>query len=656
MAALPAVAALPADPRYFDNFGPLHFTQMRIVIADIFSSNDIPQGWFGSPHECLAITASSIAQYRFTFVKGQAGYNHLNDFMQAEYCDQALFSATAKPQFVVVLATCLFVIDPHELFEASLMHIERMKANGIAMAGHIINVNKSLPYMHPQFVIFDAHMWSNNFGCPDLGPFSSIASRSTLKFESFPPYLTEGDFHDNYTPLFLHRDFQPEDSISLESNQGNHWFKDIGNAFYFTAFMARSINLNVSIWNVPTSVRAGRKFGYPMYPATGSFVRIREDCLNHSICSNVITLPENTARNVFDLLADRVVIDFKLKFSFQRSSYKSSCFDQADFNGCFLNVKPQYLGTNEGKEIFRSRFRPMIQHILLSISPKTKTHFMTVVGGMNCLHIASNLKPSSITFFDLQGSNQLLVGRVYLELIMLSRNRKDFISLMFLRNLTQFLSKKSLSDLFLENQEDYLTEPLEHEILSMVLQNLSKSASFVFEKYFLPMLNSPLEYQYSVNAIRSFTPMYKTRTKYSFRRGSGNFTVHYGLEGGYLESDKSFIEFRDFLRLKSTDSSIILADYDLDDLANFVRNPLFQDSDNVVIHLSNADDKQHYLYLPNFEGSIIKLVQLLRNSNVTKNIWLISTNGLYTVNRDGFTFKKVKELSSTIAPKIIKVV
>lgn len=643
-------AVLPVNvqsrPVVYDIDGAIEFAKVRVVVADIFNTEETPRGWTGSRVSCLAMTAVSLARYRFTFVQGQENGQHVDDFLQEQYCGAAALHPFSHPQYLAIISTCMIISHPTTFFDAILHRVEEMNEAGIAISGHIINTdnsrstksNYSLPYMHHQMVIFDAHMWASRFGCPSLGAYFP----NTKTHDSFPPYIVEGDVHDNYTPLFLHRSFRPFGQAE--------WYRN-GIAGFMTPFIATSLRFNVSVWNIPPSVRTPRTYGYPMFPENGSLSRNEVRCKLSSLCAGY--MESKSVQALVEAFKEKQV-QHKLPFRFHRSTSTAGCYDRADFQDChpgegleignpkLIRYAPQYLGTNEAPDVFSNHFKPAVDRVAARLPEGSHTHFMTVVGGMNCLNVAQALRPSTFTFFDVLGSSQLFVGRIYLELIMLAPTRNDFVTMMFLRDLDNFLTTNGVSGLDVDNQNDYLSQPIDKDIAAKVLAALSDVSRYNFKTFFMPKLEKPFEF-------RSFTPIFKRLTKWSYRNGSGNFTVHYNMPGGFLESETTYEKFRSYVTHATANSDIIFADYDLNKIADFVFNPGFSTADNVVIHISNADDKATYLYMDNFEGSIAELMTRMQHMAKPDNVFIISTNGLYEVDRKDFKFTQWHELRARAA-------
>ncbi len=173
---------------------------------------------------------------------------------------------------------------------------------------------------------------------------------------------------------------------------------------------------------------------------------------------------------------------------------------------------------------------------------------MSVVGGMNCLNLAHQIQPDSLTLFDILSSALLFAGRIYLELIMKAQNRNEFISLLFLRDLglDAFLATlpAGKQELDIDNQLEFMAAPLDYTLAERAQGALSPAVRYHFKTFLMHKLQDPL-------AFRSFTLFYKRKTRRWDVPGKGNYTVHYGIKGGFLESDASFLKFRTLLRTAS---------------------------------------------------------------------------------------------------------
>lgn len=117
-------------------------------------------------------------------------------------------------------------------------------------------------------------------------------------------------------------------------------------------------------------------------------------------------------------------------------------------------------------------------------------HFFSVIGGLGGLNILSRLENlKSITFFDINPF-EAEVCRFYLDVIKNSKNRDDFISLIYLRDFDS--SKYSF-----RNQESFYSLPLDKKLINRLKKILSGELYNFYVKTYLPHIKDPMKNIYS---------------------------------------------------------------------------------------------------------------------------------------------------------------
>eukprot|EP01137_Pigoraptor_chileana_P024502 Opistho-2@92497 len=589
------LSAAPVRTRHFEGSNML--SRVRIAVAD--SLND------DSRERCFAVTAASLFPFAFEHIEGKDDGSHVSEWMQNEYCQPHV--RYTQPKFVLIVATCVHIPKPLNGFaQAAVVAARDMEAVGTAAAGDIrlsVGVPEGTPYIHPGVLVIDTHKYFE-FGCPDMGPFNATAKAS---LQQPLPHFTYSSGNQT-TAGSLRRRFV--------AHRPDLWFVKDGTPRFMTNFfavmMARNgiaITLPAVLTSIPRRIA----------PATDD---VRALCGESQMCL-YITQRAISADGVIAAMNDELRANFP--YSASRSGASTGCFDFAEISGCKLSEsnRPAYLGTNEAPHTITRFARGTSAYILPRLAPGS-LHFMSVVGGMNGLNVAVNFAPTSITFFDFGASPQICVGRLFLEVLKMSDSRADFVTAMFGRDFAKFVSEDPEGEMTVTSQVRYLMQPVDETILKNTLAGLSSLGAECYSKFFVPKMRTALEY-------RTYTPVFV----FNKNPGplAGNNTINYGVPGGYLGSEVAMIGLRDAVRR----SPIGFADFDFNQFRDLLLHRETQRSDNLVVHISNADDK-HFPYIPNIEGVLEETSIWLRHVAKPSKVFVVSTNGVYMASREGWTF------------------
>ena len=255
-----------------------------------------------------------------------------------------------------------------------------------------------------------------------------------------------------------------------------------------------------------------------------------------------------------------------------------------------------------GDNLFRSHGQvymasaDRMDHVLENIDSLKKIpsrkidHYISVVGGLSGLNYLLSVDPNEITFFDLN-SYALEYARVIFKLISISTDHRDFISRVMGRSVELFLQRSGNTELTTENQQRYLSVPVDQSIVSDTMARLSEKERLDYQSYIVPhQAEGILD---GVRNCRCLLPCFGIHERVPVGGGEdmgydeqkqlvpNTNTFFYG--HGWLESKETFLRIQTILRKCQIHYvPFNLLKGDLDVLSDF--------TGRVVIHASNIDD------------------------------------------------------------------
>jgi ubiquinone/menaquinone biosynthesis C-methylase UbiE len=122
-------------------------------------------------------------------------------------------------------------------------------------------------------------------------------------------------------------------------------------------------------------------------------------------------------------------------------------------------------------------------HNVIEQNYKQGAHsYATVIGGLSGLNYITLIKPSKITFFDIN-EKMTQYCKFILELISICNSHTDFITRIFCRDVDKFNLSQTLS---YAKQKEYLDIPLDLEILHDTINKLTTSSAAIYNQYITP--------------------------------------------------------------------------------------------------------------------------------------------------------------------------
>ena len=186
--------------------------------------------------------------------------------------------------------------------------------------------------------------------------------------------------------------------------------------------------------------------------------------------------------------------------------------------------------------------------------------YATVIGGLSGLNYLLAINPKKIIFFDVN-YNALKYLELILELIQISDNNQCFISRIFGKSVKNFIKKFSFEDLNYQNQEEYLSQSIDIDLVNDTLEKLSENSKKLYLKYLTPFhKKSILD---GKRNCRRLLPCWDIKLRvpvgggddtgfneFGIREPNTN-TFFYGF--GWLESENSFNNIKNKLKNNTID-------------------------------------------------------------------------------------------------------
>ncbi|MFM1944701.1 MAG: hypothetical protein RI897_3683, partial [Verrucomicrobiota bacterium] len=216
--------------------------------------------------------------------------------------------------------------------------------------------------------------------------------------------------------------------------------------------------------------------------------------------------------------------------------------------------------------------------------------FATVIGGLSGMNYLTVLNPQKVVFFDLN-PGALDYCRLVCELVQLSEGPQEFISRIFGRSVEEFCSVTDGGLLNEQNQDEYLSRPVEASLVESTLGALSSGCRHTYREWLMPhqagrVLEGTLNCRrllpcWPVNEVVPVGAGEPTGTDARGERVPNTNVFFYG--HGWLGSREAFGRVRQ--RLASVDIEfrvLNLLETSIHDLA--------QAGEGLVLHVSNIDD------------------------------------------------------------------
>lgn len=216
--------------------------------------------------------------------------------------------------------------------------------------------------------------------------------------------------------------------------------------------------------------------------------------------------------------------------------------------------------------------------------------YATVIGGLSGLNYLLAFRPKRILFFDINRT-ALEYARLIIEMIGLATSHHDFIGRMFARPVNKFLREAAEAELTFQNQEEYLSGPVNESLLEDTLSRLSPRARKTYEDFVGPHLSRRI--LDGARNCRRLLPCWPLDQRVPVGGGAdlgydefgkltpNTNTFFHGF--GWLESIKSFSIVKHTLAEANLQISEI-------DLLKQGISGLIEYSSSLVLHVSNIDD------------------------------------------------------------------
>mgnify|MGYP003788813267 CR=1 FL=1 len=216
--------------------------------------------------------------------------------------------------------------------------------------------------------------------------------------------------------------------------------------------------------------------------------------------------------------------------------------------------------------------------------------YASVIGGLSGLNYLLHLTPTKIILFDVN-HEMLRYLDLILEIIHISGTPKEFISRIFSRSVDHFLTNTKETDLNLNNQNKYLAQPVEDDLLLDTLSKLSQYAQITFKETLAKFLSGKTIG--GVRNCRRLLPCWPINSRVPVGGGQSEGynesgvlepntnTFFYG--NGWLSSVTAYNHVRKIL----SSTAIQLMELNL---LNLNLESIFDLTKNNILHLSNIDD------------------------------------------------------------------
>lgn len=216
--------------------------------------------------------------------------------------------------------------------------------------------------------------------------------------------------------------------------------------------------------------------------------------------------------------------------------------------------------------------------------------YASVVGGLSGLNYLVNINPEQIVLFDIN-PDMLKYADMVLDLIRISATPKEFISRVFSRSVDNFLDDFRYHDLSVDNQNEYLLQPVQEQLLSDTLLKLSLSSRNTYNETLKNYLSGQL--LDGARNCRRLLPCWPIDRRVPVGGGQAEGyneegilepntnTFFYGY--GWLGSTTAYSHIKNLLLSTPVRLSVV-------DLIQTDLTSILDLSKNCMIHISNIDD------------------------------------------------------------------
>jgi len=256
--------------------------------------------------------------------------------------------------------------------------------------------------------------------------------------------------------------------------------------------------------------------------------------------------------------------------------------------------------------------------------------YYSVIGGLSGLNHLLVIDPKEIVFFDIN-EDAIPYCNFIIELVKGCESHTDFIESYFLRKVEGSLNEN--------NQEDYLSKPIDEQRLETTLSKLSEESQNVYKQAVLPLVKgeAPLEASNCMRVVPCWNPHHRvpvgggeaTGCDESGKRVPNTNTFFYGY--GWLHNKENYNKVKENLASSAVQVKVInLLDCDLS----------FEDEEQLVIHISNIDD----WFPQETASSLTKIMESCRSKNGSFGI-ATSLNHIYIMSKDphSYAYDSVKK-------------
>lgn len=334
--------------------------------------------------------------------------------------------------------------------------------------------------------------------------------------------------------------------------------------------MASSLEMNLRVINLPLELRKSKGFTYPwQWKIASAMVMENASAALQRLATSGQTPSElaSTWVNAYTKMERLITV---------RSTSDLLCFEIS----CQKHTLPSnslgmYVATNEPPET----------HANMLVALNKSHHFKTLGGGgwtaetNGYVSVAGGfqgftafilaIQPSSIFWTDRKWQ-QLLLCRMWMELVLMSNSRSEYVSTIFARDLASWESVHG--PLLPSNQLDFLALPVDTDFHIRTSKRLTSLSQRTFQTYLIPAQIYPQQSVLSPFWLRF-----------------GNFTINYNT--GVLASEEAFQKGRTLL----LNAEIGFADVNLNNPELWaLLPPAFLPT--FTLHISNADN-MHERYI-----------------------------------------------------------
>ena len=249
--------------------------------------------------------------------------------------------------------------------------------------------------------------------------------------------------------------------------------------------------------------------------------------------------------------------------------------------------------------------------------------YASVIGGFSGLNYLLALNPKKIVFFDVN-TYMLDYAQLIVELITISSSPQDFIGRVFGRSVNEYLAITSFSSLNIDNQEGYLSLPVNESLVHETMSALSRASQETFQRTVIPHIHHKVPA--GPQNCKRLLPCWPISERVPVGGGKefgfdehgqlvpNTNTFFYGQ--GWLKNNETFNSLKALLQTRP----IKYLAFDLlnDDFAKIAPA-----NENVTIHISNIDD---WFPEPTKKRLLAQTQKVIANRGLW--VWITSHNSI----------------------------